>query len=88
MRFLMTATLVLLLVGCQEAPQPATGTAAWLERVERAVDVSDGQGHGPDTGSGEWCDAVYFKLFGQRPEQPGGCSAEWREKVDAALRKP
>lgn len=61
------------------------GSPAWFADVDRKLGVSDGQGHGPDAGSQEWCDAAHFKLHGQRASQPVPCDAAWLQELDAAL---
>lgn len=65
---------------------PAVGSEDWLFWVEKSVDTSDGQGHGPDYGSQEWCSVIEHKLFeGKSGEIP--CSPSWNEKVTEKLKK-
>lgn len=79
---------VVLLAACQSVgPDEPIGSAAWLERVDRQLSVSDGQGHGPDYGSQEWCNVVHFKLYGQHAAEPVPCDQAWMEETDWALRK-
>ena len=78
----------LLLAACQNVP-PTTdvGSPAWLERVDHELRISDGQGHGPDYGSQEWCNVVHFRLHGRHAAEPVPCDQSWMEEVDRALRK-
>lgn len=87
MRFL-SLTAVVLLAACQSVPSPhgAVGSDAWLAYVDQRLSISDGQGHGPDYASQEWCDAVHFKLHGQRSAHPTACDQAWMQAVDAKLR--
>ncbi len=76
-----------LLAACQSlGPSEPVGSAAWLERVDRKLSISDGQGHGPDYGSQEWCNAVHFKLYGQHAADSVPCDQEWMVKTDRAIR--
>ena len=87
MRIFMFAP-ALLLAACQTtAPTEAVGSEAWLEQVDRQLAVSDGQGHGPDFGSQEWCNVVHFRLYGQVPVQPVPCEQAWMERVDQEMKK-
>jgi len=88
MRFLSLPVMVLLLAACQSAPPSHgnVGSDAWLAYVDQRLSISDGQGHGPDYGSQEWCDAVHFKLHGQRPAAPTPCDQTWMQEVDAKLK--
>ncbi|MDV2117456.1 hypothetical protein [Alcaligenes faecalis] len=77
-----------LLAACQTTtPTEAVGSEAWLEQVDRQLAVSDGQGHGPDFGSQEWCNVVHFRLYGQAAVQPVPCDQAWMEKVDQEMKK-
>lgn len=77
-----------LLAACQSiSPSLGTvGSADWMEKIDRELAISDGQGHGPDHGSQEWCDAVYFKTYGERPVTPTSCDQEWMQDIDGAMR--
>lgn len=66
--------------------QPANGSFAWYEWVDKAAGVSDGQGHGPDFGSSEWCHAANWRVFGKRNTDGDNCSPEWQESISKALR--
>jgi hypothetical protein len=78
----------LLLAACQTmAPTEAVGSQAWLEQVDRQLAVSDGQGHGPDYGSQEWCNVVHFRLYGKASVEPVPCDQAWMEKVDQEMKK-
>lgn len=78
---------LLSLVGCQGLQKTSSdvGSQAWFNRVETLLGVSDGQGHGPDHGSTEWCNAVHFKLYGKRPAVDVSCDKDWMLVVDQAL---
>lgn len=89
--------LAVLLAACSPSPAPTTdaapaapanatlGSAEWYAWVDRSLDISDGNGHGPDQGSDEWNQAVQRKLGQEAPQsQPG--SPEWQQSVDALLR--
>lgn len=86
---IISLLLIVLLVACQNAPVPgdAVGSFAWMERVDHDLSISDGQGHGPDYGSQEWCNAVHFKLYGEYPPGPVGCGQDWMQDVHDALRQ-
>ncbi len=87
MRF-VSLVLVVLLAACQSADSTdSVGSFAWMERVDRQLSISDGQGHGPDYGSQEWCDVVYFKLHGQHAAEPVPCDQDWMKEVDQAIQK-
>ncbi|QTC00225.1 hypothetical protein JYG33_01765 [Alcaligenes sp. SORT26] len=78
----------LLLAACQNtAPTEKVGSEAWLEKVDRQLAVSDGQGHGPDYGSQEWCNVVHIRLYGQAPAQAAPCDQAWMERVDQEMKK-
>lgn len=79
---------VVLLTACQSfGPAESVGSAAWLSRVNSQLSVSDGQGHGPDFGSQEWCNAVHFKLYGQHAAEPVPCDQAWMVETDRALKE-
>ena len=63
------------------APQP--WTEAWYAAVESRVGTGDGQGHGPDPGSGEWRSVVEFRL-GIRgdPSVPARDGSTWCDYID------
>lgn len=94
----MKKTIVLLalaglLAGCQHAgsasnakAHPEIGSKAWYAWVDEAAGVSDGQGHGPDYGSPEWCRAAHWRVFGVRDDGGENCSPAWQQSVDKALR--
>lgn len=87
MRILMLVP-ALLLAACQSAaPMEEVGSEAWLEQVDRLLAVSDGEGHGPDYGSREWCHVVHIRLYGQKPTQPVPCDQAWMETVDREMKK-
>ena len=87
MRFL-SLMLLALLAACQSADSAdSVGSFAWMERVDRQLSISDGQGHGPDYGSQEWCDVVYFRLHGQHTAEPAPCDQKWMQEVDQAIQK-
>lgn len=84
----MRLSLLMLLVAlaaCQSVASTDVGTNAWLERVNNRLSISDSQGHGPDFGSQEWCNAVHFKLHGRHAAEPVPCDQAWMEEVDRAL---
>ncbi|MBE7526473.1 MAG: META and DUF4377 domain-containing protein [Burkholderiales bacterium] len=60
-------------------------TEAEFAAIEARLDTSDGQGHGPDIGSGEWQYSVMYRL-GLKPEQlPATGSPDWCEAIQRAL---
>lgn len=72
------------------ASHPDLGSPAWFEWVEATAGITDGHGHGPDHGSQEWCDAVSFKVYGERPDGTEGaiaCDQVWMADIDARLRQ-
>ncbi|HCA16958.1 MAG TPA: hypothetical protein DEO64_07475 [Alcaligenes faecalis] len=78
----------LLLAACQSAGStPKVGSDAWLGKVDRQLAVSDGQGHGPDYGSQEWCNVVHFRLYGQAATKPVPCDRAWMERVELEMKK-
>ncbi len=86
MRKWLVASLFLL-AACQSVPPVAkVGSQAWLGKVDRELRVSDGQGHGPDYGSQEWCNVVHLRLYGQHAAEPVPCDQAWMEEVERALR--
>jgi len=86
MKRIIVALSLILLAACHSvAPADPVGSPAWMESVDRRLSVSDGQGHGPDYGSQEWCDAVYFRLHGWRAAEPVPCDQAWMEEIDKAL---
>lgn len=71
----------------QQLGQPLeVGSFEWMDMVSRRSGVLDGHGGGPDYGSQEWCDAVHFRVFGQRPETPVSCDPSWMQEIDQRLR--
>ncbi|CAM4316789.1 hypothetical protein [Kerstersia similis] len=68
------------------ADTPAIGTNEWFDWVETTAGITDGQGHGPDQGSQEWCQAVSFKVYGKQPETTVTCDQVWMADIDARLR--
>lgn len=63
---------------------PPRCSPAWNEMLDAKLGISDGSGHGPDIGSGEWMNAVGRKsgvvdADGHGPD-PG--SDEWCRAVD------
>lgn len=78
---------IALLAACQTAPKHDVGSFAWMERVDQQLSISDGQGHGPDYGSQEWCHVVHFKLYGQHAVEPIACDLAWMEETDRAIGK-
>ncbi len=89
---ILFGALVLTLYGCgQESTQSAAATPcspSWFEAVEAKVGTGDGQGHGPDMGSGEWRSVVEFKL-GIRGDKkvPSSESQAWCDYIDALVFK-
>jgi len=70
------------------ASDPPAGTPcsdSWYRAIEQKVVTGDGQGHGPDIGSGEWKSVVEFKL-GIRGEAglPGRDSKTWCSYIEQA----
>lgn len=59
---------------------------AWQEHIDRTLQTGDGQGHGPDIGSGEWKSVVEFKLgLRGQPNIPDRDSQDWCHYIDKAL---
>lgn len=92
MRIVFVVLSTVLLIACQQTTKPIdrddgiiVGSTAWYEKVEQTYPTSDGQGHGPDYGSQEWCDVVYFRMHGEHASEPVPCNAEWFEYVDSKL---
>ena len=52
LRFGICATCLFMLGACAQGPEPCS--AEWNTWVEEQLGTGDGQGHGPDVGSGEW----------------------------------
>ncbi len=69
------------------AGQPPIGSQAWYALVEAKFPTSDGHGHGPDYGSQEWCDVVYFRMHGKHAAEPVACDQQWLEFVDSQISK-
>lgn len=87
MRLFILLPLVLIASCKGTAPTETIGSEAWLERVNQELAVSDGQGHGPDYGSQEWCNVVHLRLYGEQSQKPVDCDQKWMQDVDAAMRK-
>ncbi|MGO3742752.1 hypothetical protein [Kerstersia sp.] len=68
------------------ADTPSIGTDEWFDWVETTAGITDGQGHGPDQGSQEWCNAVSTKVYGKAPETEVTCDQVWMADIDARLR--
>jgi len=66
---------------------PVPCSPDWLQWVEQTVSSGDGQGHGPDIGSGEWKSVIEFKL-GLRGAAalPTPDSQSWCRFIDEAIR--
>lgn len=60
------------------------GSEEWFAKVDKQLPVGDGEGHGPDLGSTEWCGAVDYKLF-NRSSGLTPCTPAWNEKVNQQL---
>lgn len=94
-RGFLALTATVCMMGCAQlgsSAQPANdyppiGTDAWYAWVDQTAGVSDGQGHGPDYGSAEWCQAAHWRVFSQRNSAAADCSPEWQETLSQALRK-
>lgn len=79
--------LPFVLAACQAtSSNPAVGSHAWMAWAEQKAGVTDGQGHGPDHGSQEWCDALHYRVYGVRAENGAACDRDWMVGVDRALR--
>lgn len=89
MRAMFAIPSLLMIAACQSVPLPTdVGSTAWMERVDRELRISDGQGHGPDYGSQEWCNVVHFRLYGRHATEPVACDRQWMQEVDRTLRVP
>lgn len=69
------------------ADHPALGSDAWYAWVDKAAGVSDGQGHGPDYATAEWCNAANWRVFGLRNDDGKDCSPQWQAAISKALRE-
>lgn len=80
--------LPLVFAACQSAPPGmAVGDAEWMAWAEQKAGVTDGHGHGPDHGSAEWCDALHYRVYGERAVGGAPCDQAWMKQIDAELRK-
>jgi len=72
--------------GTPEAPEPCSD--AWNRYVDAKIVSGDGQGHGPDPGSGEWQGVIEFKLgIRGQPDVPGRGTVDWCRFIDRLLRE-
>ena len=72
----------------QASPEPERYCSPeWYQLVENQLQTGDGQGHGPDLGSGEWRSVVEFKL-GLRGQLnlPVQNSDHWCRYIDQVLK--
>ncbi|MCC4262916.1 MliC family protein [Oceanimonas baumannii] len=85
-RILLLLTIPALSACTQTTVAPCS--PEWAEWVEQKVNTGDGQGHGPDLGSGEWKSVVEFRL-GIRGDAsvPAHDTPAWCEHIDALVRK-
>lgn len=91
----LSAALSTALLGCApissqttaHADYPPLGSDAWYAWVDKAAGVSDGQGHGPDYATAEWCNAANWRVFGKRNDDGKDCSPEWQAAISKALRE-
>lgn len=68
------------------APDTQPCSQAWLTYLdERYYSVTDGQGHGPDTGSSEWMNAFEFKM--KLPDTSGHSQADRCHAMQAELQQ-
>lgn len=83
---LILIVCVLLLGACAaNQNRPEVGSFEWFQLVEQKYPSSDGHGHGPDYGSQEWCEVIYFKMHGERSKQTVACDKAWFEEVDRQI---
>jgi uncharacterized protein len=62
-------------------------TQEWYRLIEEKVATGDGQGHGPDLGSGEWQSVVEFKLgIRGKVDVPQRNSDAWCRHIDQIVR--
>lgn len=62
-------------------------TQEWYRLIEKKVATGDGQGHGPDLGSGEWQSVVEFKLgIRGKVDVPQRKSDAWCRYIDQIVR--
>ena len=83
-----TCILILLLSSLLIAREPAPKDwAAWAKWAEKLHPVTDAEGHGPDTGSDEWANALAKRLGVIDPagHGPDLKSDEWRAAVEKKL---
>lgn len=80
----MSKYLVLLLISFTGVVQAQSMcTDSWYQSVDKMLQTTDGQGHGPDIGSDEWKSVIEFKL-GVRGEAnvPERSSDHWCQYID------
>lgn len=66
----------------ETAEQPAC-SADWYQLVEKQVGSGDGDGHGPDLGSGEWRSTIEFRLgIRDQPGIPALDTDQWCRYID------
>ena len=86
--------LIILLVQVQLGAAASSGTRKdgfctqeWYRLIEEKVATGDGQGHGPDRGSGEWQSVVEFKLgIRGKVDVPQRNSDAWCRYIDRIVR--
>ncbi|WP_440875132.1 hypothetical protein [Thalassotalea sp. PLHSN55] len=58
-----------------------------LLRIEEQVSSSDGLGHGPDVGSGEWKSSIEFRLgVKHNSDIPNELNLSWCNKIEQTLK--
>lgn len=70
------------------ADEPELCAPGWAGEIDTAVSSSDGAGHGPDIGSGEWQSVIEFRL-GVRgdPAVPERGSQAWCQFIDERVKQ-
>ena len=69
------------------AESAAPCSEEWNRFVDQQLISGDGQGHGPDLGSGEWKGVVEFKLgIRGQADLPARDSDDWCQLVDQLVR--
>lgn len=90
-RLLALLVPVIFYTGCTNTNEAAASglepcSPAWFFFIEKTLETSDSQGHGPDMGSAEWKSVVEFKLgVRDNPKVPTPASNEWCEFIDKLI---
>lgn len=80
----MSKYLVLLLISATSvAHAQSICTDPWYQSIDKILNTTDGQGHGPDIGSEEWKSVIEFKLgIRDGANVPERSSDKWCQYID------